>query len=134
MYYIYCYKFIWGLISRHPGIYKHRSCKVEFLYTNFKSGPMVTGIVRAFQPFFSKKPPPPPPPILVKQCVLCKKTLNLLKIWHGCDFCCTLTCYHTHRQIYRTHINKYWHQLLCAHNSYLYYNKRITCWYKRVLY
>ena len=54
-----------------------------------------------------------------------------------------LLWYHTHKQSHKhtqhtegpvdwhTHINIYLHQLLCAHNSYLYYIEWIIHWYKK---
>ena len=39
MYYIYCYKFLSGLISRQPEIYKYKFCKIKFLHTKVNLGP-----------------------------------------------------------------------------------------------
>ena len=59
-----------------------------------------------------------------------------------CFFAGTLIWYHTHNTHTKTqhtqgsvgwyiHINKYLHQLLCAHSSYLYYNEWIIHCYRK---
>ena len=59
---------------------------------------------------------------------------------HGIVFASALIWYHTHKQTHtaysgaidwHTRINIYYHHLLCAHSSYLYYIEWIIAWYQK---
>ena len=72
-----------------------------------------------------------------------QQDIKFTEVWHMIWFFAgILLWYHTHKQSHKhtqhtegpvdwhTHINIYLHQLLCAHNSYLYYSEWIIHWYK----